>query len=323
MDIGEFGGEFTLIEHLVRDVDDVQVLVGAGDDAAVLDVGGEKRLIVTTDMLCEGDHFRLDWFSPRQVGAKAMVSNVSDIAAMGATPTYAFVSISLTEQTTVEWMEEFYKGLYDVADEFGFFIIGGDTTHSSVITVSITLLGEVEPKHLRLRSQAKMGDVIVVTGDLGKSKAGLELLLKGVENIRGSMPHLEPRCRLTEARLIAPHAHAMIDVSDGLASEVNHLCAASGVGARIYAEKVPIAALTEGAAQTCGHDPLEYALSGGEDYELVFTIEEENVEQLTEKLDCPLTVVGEIIEKEKGTILVDKDGNETPLTGGYDHFSSG
>ncbi|MFH1721627.1 MAG: thiamine-phosphate kinase [Candidatus Altiarchaeota archaeon] len=320
MNIKEIGGEFALIEKVTRKSKDPKVVIGVGDDAAVIDVGMPKYLLITTDMLCEGDHFRCDWYTPRQIGAKAMEANVSDVAAMGGLPRHAFVSIALTESTTVEWVEEFYKGLYEVADRFGFEIIGGDTTHSSKVIVSITLTGEVEPDNLRLRSHAKVGDMIVVTGDLGKSKAGLELLLKGVENIRGSLPHLEPKCRLEEARIIAPVAHAMIDVSDGLASEVNHICEQSHVGARVYAEKIPIEAVTEGAASTCGHDPLNYALNGGEDYELVFTIEEEKIGELKKKLECPLTVVGEITEKEKGILLIDQKGKENPLKGGYDHF---
>lgn len=312
MKITELGGEFALIDRVVREGG---CLVGAGDDCAVIESGKDKHLLFTTDMLCEGDHFRPDWASPNQIGAKAMEVNVSDVAAMGGLPRHAVVALSLTKHVTVEFMDGLYEGMYSVADKYGFTIVGGDTTRSSLLTISVALLGEVEPQLLSLRSDAKVGDKICVTGDLGKSRAGLELLLAGKEGAVG--PHLSPKCRLNEARAIASYCNAMIDVSDGLASEVNHICEMSGVGGVINMDAVPIAEGTVAAAKVLGHDPYDYAMGGGEDFELVFTIPKDKLGGLS--LDCPVTVVGEVLEPEAGVNL-EAGGMRAPLKGGYDHF---
>jgi thiamine-monophosphate kinase len=314
MRVSEIGGEFALIERLVRKGGAV---VGAGDDAAVLEYTVDKYLLFTADMLCDGDHFRRDWYTPEQIGAKAMQVNVSDIAAMGGLPTYAVVSVCLTDSVSVELMDGLYEGIYSIADEYSFSVVGGDTTHGGTMVVNVALLGEVEKDMLSLRSGAQVGDLICVTGDLGKSKAGLELLLAGVEG--DTSAYLQPRCRLQQAREITKHCNALIDVSDGLASEVGHISRMSGVGALVYAEKVPVSGATRSSAEAVGKDPLDYALNGGEDYELVFTIPEDRLGIV--KLDCPLTVVGEILDAAEGVTLK-SDGDKTRLKGGYDHFSS-
>ncbi|HHQ45298.1 MAG TPA: thiamine-phosphate kinase [Candidatus Altiarchaeales archaeon] len=315
MRIKDFGGEFALIDDITRKAKDARVIVGVGDDCAVLDYGAGKYLLWGVDMLCEGDHFRNDWYTPRQIGAKAMESNVSDIAAMGGLPSGALISIALTAETTVEWVEEFYAGMYSVADKYKFDILGGDTTHSIIQTVSITVLGEVEPDNLCLRSGAKPGDLVCATGDLGKSKAGLELLLAKTEG--DASGHLQPKCRLAEAQVIAPYANSMIDVSDGLASEVGHICRMSGVGAKIVEENIPISENTRKTAEKLGHNPIDYALHGGEDYELVFTLSSENLKKIT--LNCPLTVVGEITSKKD--VLIESAAGLKPLKGGFNHFA--
>jgi len=312
MKISELGGEFALIDRVVRRGG---ALVGVGDDAAVLKYKRDRHLLFTTDMLCEGDHFRRDWYTPRQIGAKAMEVNVSDIAAMGGLPTYALVSVSLTDDTSVEFMDGLYEGMYAVADEYGFKVVGGDTTHGKTMVVNVALLGEVEKDMLSLRSDAKTGDIICVTGDLGKSAAGLELLKAGVEGDVSA--HLQPRCRLREARRIAGHCNAMIDVSDGLASEVNHICDMSGVGAVVYRDRIPVSKLTSDSAAKVGGDPIDYALNGGEDYELVFTIPEGKLGRL--KAGCQTSAVGRILDASEGVTL-DSGGKTTPLRGGYDHF---
>ncbi|MFC2154404.1 thiamine-phosphate kinase, partial [Candidatus Altiarchaeota archaeon] len=255
---------------------------------------------------------------PEQVGAKAMEANVSDIAAMGGIPTYGFVSISLTDKIDVETVEGIYNGMYSVCDKYGCKIIGGDTTHGGVAVINIALLGLVEKRRLCLRSQAEVGDLIVVTGDLGKSKAGLELLLKEINDKKELLQaHLEPKCRINESRKISKYANAMIDVSDGLASEVNHICERSGVGAVVKKDEIPVSDTTKKAASLVRGDPIDYALNGGEDFELVFTIPEEKFDKI--KVDCPLTVVGKIVGEEKGVSLSDKKG-DCPLGGGFDHF---
>ncbi|MFH0863307.1 MAG: thiamine-phosphate kinase [Candidatus Altiarchaeota archaeon] len=313
MKIKDIGGEFALINRVARPGGAV---VGVGDDAAVLKYTKERYQLFTTDMLCDGDHFRRDWASPEQIGMKAMEVNVSDIAAMGGLPTYAVISISLTHDTSVEFMDRLYKGLYHVADKYDLNIVGGDTTHADMMVINVSMLGEVEKDRLCLRSDAKVGDLICVTGDLGKSAAGLELLKGGM---RGELTaYLEPKCRLKEARKISHYANAMIDVSDGLASEVNHICHMSKVGGLVRKEDIPISKSTIESAHKVGKDPYDYALNGGEDFELVFTVPQAYLGKVAH-IDCPVTVVGEIVEKRQG-LTIESCGRKKPLKGGYDHF---
>ena len=323
--ISELGGEFALIGRVVKTSKRREVVIGAGkDDAAVIDFGTEKLLLFTTDMLVEKDHFSRDWYTPEQIGSKAMEVNISDIAAMGGLPKYATISIALTRNTTVEFVEKLYEGIYGVCKKHKIEVIGGDTTHSKLMVISVTLVGEVEHEYLCLRSGAKEGDLIVVTGDLGKSKAGLEVLMRmeksEIDNLDLS-GHLEPKSRLNEARVIAPFAHAMIDVSDGLASEVRHICKQSKVGAIVKAELIPISKNTLKLAELVGGDAIDYALHGGEDYELVFTISREGLRNLRNlKIDCPLSIVGEIIAEKEG-LWLEKEGKRIPLGRGFDHFA--
>jgi len=184
------------------------------------------------------------------------------------------------------------------------------------MVLNVSMLGLVEKKQLCLRSDAKVGDLICVTGDVGKSKAGLEMLLAG---IKGDYPdHTSPKCRLNEARTISKYANAMIDVSDGIASEINHICNASDVGAEIFKEKIPLSNETIKLASICRNDPYDYALSGGEDYELLFTISKEGLTNI--KLSTTITTIGQITLKETGVTLIDRQ-KTMPLKGGYNHFS--
>ncbi len=310
--IRDCGGEFALINRLARRGGAV---VGIGDDAAVLKYTKDRHLLFTTDMLCDGDHFRREWSTPRQIGLKAMESNVSDIAAMGGLPTYAVISLSLTPDTSVEFLEGLYSGLYESADGHGVRIVGGDTTHAATMVINVALLGEVEKSMLCLRSGARAGDLICVTGDLGKSAAGLELMKAGLEG--DVTDHMEPKCRLREARKIAKYATAMIDVSDGLASEVNHICDMSGAGAIVYRDLIPLSKTTRMSAKAAGKDPYDLALNGGEDYELVFTVPERDLKKI--RPGCQVTVVGEILPRKRGS-CIEAGGRKTPLQGGYDHF---
>jgi thiamine-monophosphate kinase len=311
--IRDFGGEFRLIDSITKPC---RAIVGVGDDAAVIKYDKKHHMLFTTDMLCEGDHFRRDWASPRQIGTKAMEVNVSDIAAMGGLPTYAVVSVSLTSDTTVEFMKSLYQGMYFVAKKYGFEIVGGDTTHSEKMAINVAMLGLVEKNMLCLRSHAKVGDVICVSGDLGKSMAGLKLLLKG--EVGYTHAHLKPRCRLAEARIIARYCNAMIDVSDGLASEINHICERSGVGAIVYADRIPISKKTRRVARRMGDDPLDYALNGGEDFELIYTVPKRNLERI--RLNCKTTVLGEIVPKSNG-VKISHGIKVEKLRGGFDHFN--
>ncbi len=319
MKIRDIGGEFSLIRRLTRRYDDPRIVRGIGDDCAVLEYTGDRYLLVTTDMMVENSHFTTSWYTPFQVGRKLMEVNVSDIVAMGGTPTYAFISVALPGETEVEFMDELYRGIYESADRHGVALIGGDTTHGAQMALNIALLGEVEKGLLCRRSDAVPGELICVTGTLGKSAAGLNLLLKGKEGDLSG--YLEPTCRTAaEGKRIARYAGAMIDVSDGLASEVGHICEESGTGAAIEHEKIPLSPATREAASALSMDPREFALHGGEDFELVFTLSEEELPSLRREFP-DFTAVGRILPRAEGISLL-VNGKKTALRGGYDHFSA-
>ncbi len=311
-DIRELG-EFGLLERLTGNIrTDAGIIKGIGDDTAVLVAGEGDHELVTTDMLVSGDHFNTDWHSPWQIGWKSMIVNVSDIAAMGGLPDYALVSMALPDDIQVESLDEVFKGMLKACEKYGFTIIGGDTTHGDQLVINVVMLGHVEKNSLRLRSDAHEGDIICLTGDLGKSWAGLELLRAGKEGYTDF--HLRPDCRLETARKLAPYVNAMIDVSDGLASEVNHICRESRLGAEIILEDIPISERTIETGKKLGKDPMEWALSGGEDFELLYTVSEEQYEKI--KSTKPI-MIGKITEK--GVYIIDHN-KKSPLTGGYDHF---
>ncbi|MBN1697659.1 MAG: thiamine-phosphate kinase [Spirochaetales bacterium] len=318
MKISDIGGEFALIRRITAKTGtSPEVIKGIGDDCAVFRFTDERYLLVTTDMIVENDHFNLEWFSPRRVGMKLMESNVSDIVAMGGRPLYAFLSMSLLETTAVEFVEDFSDGLLTSAGKHGVILAGGDTTHGTEYVFNLTVLGEVEHDRLRLRSMALPGDLIAVTGHLGGSTAGLELLRAGISGY--TLDHLEPHSRsAAEGSLIASRAHAMIDVSDGLAPEVTHIAEESGTGAVITFEKIPISDNTRESAKHLGRDPHDFALYGGEDFELVFTITPEKAKALA-SVFSDFTIVGEIEEKNAG-IFLEKDGKKIGLKKGFDHF---
>ncbi|MFW6040425.1 MAG: thiamine-phosphate kinase [Thermoplasmatota archaeon] len=310
MEISELG-EVGLIERLSERIgvpDDL--IIGIGDDCAVLENDKEYTLI-TTDMLVSGDHFRRDWHSPFQIGWKSMIVNVSDIAAMGGLPEYALISMALPEDVDVEYIDGIYDGYIEASDRYDFDIIGGDTTHGDILVINVVMIGKVKKENLCLRSDAEVGDIIGVTGDLGKSWAGLELLLAEKEGYTDF--YLQPDCKLDAAEKLAPYVNAMIDVSDGLASEVNHICKESGVGALIEKSNIPISDRTKKAGEILEKDPILWALSGGEDFELIFTIPEDRIEYIQGL--TPIWV-GEIIGE--GVYLI--DGEKKMLEGGYDHF---
>ncbi len=304
-------GEFNLIKKISEKFDsDNEIHKGIGDDCAVLAEDDSFNLL-TTDMLVEGDHFNREWQSPWQIGWKSIIVNVSDVAAMGGYPKWGLVSIAFPSDTEVNFADDLFEGMGKASEQNRMKIIGGDTTHGDILVINVALIGEVEKDNLCLRSEAKVGDLICVTGDLGKSWAGLELLRAGKQGYTDF--YLQPRCQLEIARKIAPYVNAMIDVSDGLSSEVNHICDESGVGARIDKNKIPISKKTMSTGKKLGIDPMKWALGGGEDFEIVFTVSPENFDEV-ESID-PI-IVGKIIEE--GRYLID-DGKKE-LSGGYDHF---
>ncbi len=338
-------GEFGLIDRIAALVTGGttpqagQVTLGIGDDAALLEISPDRSLVSTIDTLVEEVHFRRDWTGPEDLGWKALAVNVSDVAAMGAEPLAAFLSLALPGEIEVEWVEAFTHGMADCAREYGCVIAGGDTVRSpKYVVITVSLLGTVERGRALLRSGARVGDLLCVTGTLGDSAAGLALLMAGDLEIAPSKEaarpefaslltaHRRPRPRLQVARRLATFGAitAMMDLSDGLASDVRHLAARSGVGVRVRRADLPLSEAARAAGAALGIDPADWALHGGEDYELLFTVAPSALDSVRVQLlssDLPFTVVGEIVED--GIWLVEADGLQVTLKpGGFAHFRS-
>lgn len=303
------------------------VVVGIGDDAAVL-VPGAGELVVTTDVLVDGVHFTRDRISPRDLGAKAIVVNVSDVAAMGASPRWATVGLVLPPSVEASWVMDLYGGMKAACDEYALSLVGGDISGGEASALSVTVMGEVAPGRAVLRSGARPGDRIMVTGRLGAAAGGLELERRADPALLGSdwsrallEAHHRPVARVAEGLTLAGSgATAMMDISDGLLLDLFRLCAASGAGAAIDLDGVPVAAELAPLAQATGIDPLEFALSGGEDYELLVTIPvvgaPDLAETFSERFGLALTDIGEIVE---GSGLRNAGG--APIEPrGWDHF---
>ncbi|RJQ30148.1 MAG: thiamine-phosphate kinase [Peptococcaceae bacterium] len=327
-------GEFGLIELLTKGLvyDPATVIRGVGDDTAVLRTDGGKWLLFTTDMLVEEVHFAPAYSSWRQVGAKALAVNISDIAAMGGCPAHALISIGIPRRLAVEDVVELYDGLKEMARVYRVNLVGGDTVaHPERLVINVALLGEVEAGKAVLRSGARPGDWIFVTGTLGASAAGLYLYQHpgtvcpsdAADYCRQA--HVNPLPRVDEGRLLAEcGVTAMDDISDGLAAELHQICQASGAGCLVRADAVPVAPEVREAASRAGKDPLEWALFGGEDFELVFTVAPGKFPELNRamaKAGFCIYKVGEITAAGAGLLLALPDGGTAPLPdSGYDHF---
>jgi thiamine-monophosphate kinase len=337
-------GEFALIERLVEVLGPASrgagqgVIRGIGDDAAVLQNNPGTRLLASCDMLVEGMHFDLSYFSPRQLGWKALAVNLSDIAAMGGRPRWALVSLGLKPELKVSFVEEIYAGIAELAGDFGVIIVGGDTCSSPErLVIDICILGEAYRSEVAYRSGAREGDLILVTGKLGAAAAGLAYLREGGKaEIDGSeelrQAHLKPVPRVKEAAILihSGMVGAMNDISDGLASELHEIVQASGCSARIWAERLPISQATALMARHMGADPRDWALYGGEDYELLLTIPGEKGSPLKARklgrslmkiTGTPLNFIGKILPVSGAVEIVQSDGEIEPLLpGGYNHF---
>ncbi len=310
------------------------VAVGPGDDAAVINSADDRLLLLACDMMVEDIHFRWDWASPRQVGWKAMVQNLSDIAAMGGRPTAAVASLAAPGGLSEEVAAGIAEGLASAASRYGAALVGGDLVGSpGPVVVDVAITGWVERECLLLRRGAKPGDALLVTGRLGVAAAGLAAREQALQEVGSSLlaeairAHHEPRPRLAQARAIARtgKATAMMDLSDGLAEDLPRLCQQSGVGARVRAETIPIHRACCHVANRLGLNDLRLAVSGGEDYELLFTCPPGAVAEVaaavSDTADTQVTVIGEIVAEEEVTIL-DGDGRELPLGKGFDHFAA-
>lgn len=326
-------GEFGLINFLTKNIVHKQssTIKGVGDDAAVLNFDSLKKCIVTTDMLVEKVHFDLSYVPLKHLGYKSVMVNVSDLAAMNATPRQITVSIAISNRFSLEAIDEIYQGIYLACEKYGIDLIGGDTTSStSGLIISITAIGEAPEENIVYRSGAKENDLIVVSGDLGAAYVGLQLLEREKEVYLSSnkqvQPDLEGHDYILE-RQLKPEARvdinellnklevvpsSMIDVSDGLSSEMLHVCKASGKGCNIYEEKIPIDPTTYNTAREFNLDPTVCALNGGEDYELLFTIDLKDYDKI--KGNPNFTVIGHITEEAQGCNLITKSGTVYPLT---------
>ncbi|MGB3635959.1 MAG: thiamine-phosphate kinase [Rubrobacteraceae bacterium] len=308
--------EFDVIRGISNSLPEAppEVLVPIGDDCAVLHLGG-TTWAAAADMLVAGHHFK-DWASPEDVGYKAVAVNVSDVAAMGAVPRFVLVSGGAPDSETAA---RCFQGVLEVCEEFGVYPIGGDTTGAEALTVDVSILGQFS--HLPvLRSGARPGDLLAVTGELGASSAGfIALENEDRKPERLIRKHLRPEPRAAVGQAAARlNAHAMIDLSDGLASDVRHICEKSNVGCRIELERLPIAGDTREYLDSLHQDPETLAATGGEDYELLIAASETVIGLLAPELETPLTVIGEIVDA--GVEFL-KGGERIEDLSGWDHFS--
>jgi thiamine-monophosphate kinase len=337
-DLGEFG-LIARIAGMVNRTPPVEGLrLGMGDDAAALEFPAGTIALATTDIMVEGVHFQRDAQSPRVLGRRIMAVNLSDIAAMGGLPQFALLSLGLPQELPVDFVDELYEGILIESRLFGFGIAGGNIAASpDRLILDVTMLGAVEPYRMLKRSGAHVGDSIMVTGQMGSSAAGLAAILhKPSVDVPAwareyaKTAHTMPRPRVREGRLIAESgcATAMIDTSDGLAGDLGHVCEASGMGAVIYENRLPIADATRALAESLGTAPASLALYGGEDYELLFTVRpgcERDVElTLRETTGTMAKVIGEILPISEGITVRYADGSRQPLAPrGFDHLRGG
>jgi thiamine-monophosphate kinase len=324
-------GEFGLIEHLTKNIEihQASTIVGVGDDAAVIDHFG-KQTVLSNDLLIEGVHFDLMYTPLKHLGYKTVVVNVSDICAMNATPTQILLALGISNRFSVEALDEFYEGVYAACSYYGLDLIGGDTSTSQKgFIISCTAIGEVSPDKFVRRNGAHKGELLCVTGDLGAAFLGLTLLERE-RKIFLENPNIQPDLegeKYIVGRILKPEARkdiidffaakniqptAMIDLSDGLSSEILHLCKQSRVGCVLYEDKIPIGEDTKLAAFKFNLDPTACALSGGEDYELLFTAKQDDYELIAQNKD--ISIIGYITDEEAGAQIYTKGGNKFPVT---------
>lgn len=324
-------GEFGLINHLTKNIElqNASTIVGVGDDAAVIDHFG-KQTVITNDLLIEGVHFDLAYMPLKHLGYKTVVVNISDIFAMNATPTQIIVGLGFSNRFSVEALDEFYEGVYAACEHYGIDLVGGDTNSSQKgFIISCTAIGEVSPGSFVKRSGAKKGELLCVSGDLGAAYLGLTLLERE-KKIFLESPNVQPDLegeKYIIGRILKPQARkdiidffaenkilptSMIDVSDGLSSEILHICNQSNVGCVLYEEKIPIAEETKMAAFKFNLDPTVCALSGGEDYELLFTITQDDYDAVSK--NAGISIIGYITGEERGATIHTRGGSRHPIT---------
>lgn len=324
-------GEFGLIDHLTKNIElqNASSILGVGDDAAVIDHFG-KQTVISTDLLVEGVHFDLMYTPLKHLGYKSVVVNLSDIYAMNATPTQIVIGLAFSNRFSLEALDDFYEGVYAACAAYGVDLVGGDTTSSQKgFIISVTAIGEVAPDKYVKRSTARKGDLLCVTGDLGAAYIGL-LFLEREKKIFMESPGVQPDLEgesYVIGRLLKPEARkdmieffeksdllptSMMDISDGLSSEILHICKESNLGCVLHEDKIPVAEESKQAAFKFEIDPTACALSGGEDYELLFTISQSDYDKLL--LNEQVSVIGYMTEPEQGAHIVTKGGGRHQLT---------
>lgn len=323
-------GEFGLIEHLTKNIEikNASTILGVGDDAAVIDHFG-RQTVIASDMLLEGVHFDLMYTPLKHLGYKSIVVNLSDIYAMNAQPTQVLVNIGISNRFSVEALDELYEGMYAACERYDVDLVGGDTSTSKKgLVISVTAVGEVAPDKYVKRSTAKRGDIICCTGDLGAAYVGL-LFLEREKKIYLENPNIQPDLegeKYVIGRFLKPEARkdiieffetsgltptSMMDISDGLSSEILHICKQSNLGCVIYEDRIPINEDMRRAAFKFEIDPTACALSGGEDYELIFTLPATEHEKLV--MNEEISVIGYMTDPELGRHLITKGGNKHEL----------
>lgn len=324
-------GEFGLIDRLTAKFskNNKSTICGVGDDAAVIEASKDKAVVVSTDSMLEGIDFDLTYFPPKHLGYKAVTKGISDVVAMNAVPEQITLSLGISSKISVEFLDDFYEGVEFACKEAGVDLVGGDTSASMTgFVVNVTAIGRAKKSEITYRSGAKEHDLICLTGNLGASYMGLRLLererrvLQGVDNPQPQFEgyeyllqrYLKPRARYDMVESLRKEGivpTSMIDITDGLASEVLQICKASKCGARIYLERMPLAKQTTALAEEMNMDPVVAALNGGEDYELLFTVPLDKREQIM-NLGC-IDIIGHITAESTGAYLVTPDGKDIAL----------
>ena len=329
-DIGEFG----FIARFASQFDGFikKGELGIGDDCAVIPINEEESYVVCTDLLTEGIHFLKDKITPQELGHKVLAVNLSDIAAMGAEPKYSFLSIGIPENSSVSYMDAFIEGFYALSEKYGIPLMGGDTTKTvDKLMINVMVIGQCKNSELRLRSMAQEGDLICVTGSLGDSAGGLQVLLNELDQSSDTdfliKKHHLPNPRIEEGCFLSKQASvgAMIDISDGIPSDLLHILKASNKAAKVDIDALPISNQLQKVAQKYQWNAIDLATSGGEDYELLFTVRADDIERLKKEylanFSEEITIIGAVKSGEPN-IAWYKDGEKIKLNkSGFNHFT--
>jgi thiamine-monophosphate kinase len=330
-------GEFELIERIRRIIDNAGhkpglLIHGIGDDAAVFTPEPGYEMLVTCDSMVEGRHYLKEYMTPMEIGRRAMVMNISDIGAMGGIPLYALVTLGLTSSEAVEDIEQIYRGFIQELEPFNASIIGGNITKTAGNTfIDITIIGKAKRGYITLRSGAKPGDAIMVTGYPGSSGAGYRLIADGKttsnENKALIDAYMRPMHRAREGHALALSGliSSMMDISDGLSGDLYHICETSAAGAEIWEKRLPVSNALQNISNLYQKTPVEFILSSSDDYELLFTCAQQNINKVKvifTEFNCPVTHIGDIVPTAQGITLINSDGERKPLNKkGWDHFS--